>query len=122
VALYRAADVMVVTPLRDGMNLVAKEFVASRPDDAGVLVLSEFAGAVDELRDAVIVNPHDPEALVESLATAVAMGEAEVRERMQRLRAAVSANDVHSWASSFLDHLAAHHASLHPTTVADGVR
>ncbi|MGD9997103.1 MAG: trehalose-6-phosphate synthase [Ilumatobacteraceae bacterium] len=122
VALYRAADVMVVTPLRDGMNLVAKEFVASRPDDAGVLVLSEFAGAVDELRDAVIVNPHDPEALVESLATAVAMGEAEMRDRMQRLRAAVSANDVHSWASSFLGHLAAHHASLHPTAVADGAR
>jgi trehalose 6-phosphate synthase len=111
VALYRAADVMVVTPLRDGMNLVAKEFVASRPDEAGVLVLSEFAGAVDELTDAVIVNPHDPDALVEALATAVAMSDDEARERMRRLRAAVSANDVHSWATSFLDQLAQHHAA-----------
>jgi trehalose 6-phosphate synthase len=122
VALYRAADVMVVTPLRDGMNLVAKEFVASRPDEAGVLVLSEFAGAVDELLDAVIVNPHDPEALVESLATAIAMNDTEARDRMRRLRAAVSANDVHSWAKAFLDRLAEHHAAPDSTTVADGVR
>ncbi|MBI5088515.1 MAG: trehalose-6-phosphate synthase [Actinobacteria bacterium] len=122
VALYRAADVMVVTPLRDGMNLVAKEFVASRPDESGVLVLSEFAGAVDELRDAVIVNPHDPEALVESLATAIAMDDAEARRRMRSLRAAVSANDVHSWATAFLGRLADHHAARDSTTVADGVR
>jgi trehalose 6-phosphate synthase len=108
VALYRAADVMVVTPLRDGMNLVAKEFVASRSDEAGVLVLSEFAGAVDELHDAVVVNPHDPDALVEALATATDMSLDEARSRMRRLRAAVAANDVHMWATSFLGRLAHH--------------
>jgi trehalose 6-phosphate synthase len=109
VALYRAADVMVVTPLRDGMNLVAKEFVAARPDEAGVLVLSEFAGAVDELTDAVIVNPHDPDALVEALAVATDMDPEEARRRMVRMRASVAANDVHGWAQSFLDRLAMHH-------------
>lgn len=108
VALYRAADVMVVTPLRDGMNLVAKEFVMSRPDEAGVLVLSEFAGAVDELGDAVVVNPHDPEALMDALAMATDMDAGEARARMVRLRAAVAANDVHGWAESFLGRLAKH--------------
>ena len=58
-ALYRAADIMVVTPYRDGMNLVAKEYVACRYDDDGALVLSEFAGAADELRQAWLVNPYD---------------------------------------------------------------
>lgn len=105
VALYRAADVMLVTPLRDGMNLVSKEFVASRRDEQGVLVLSEFAGAVDELTDAVIVNPHDPESLVAALQSAIAMPPAEARERMHRLRAAVASNDVHGWAASFIDRL-----------------
>lgn len=105
-ALYQAADVMVVTPLRDGMNLVAKEFVASRTDEAGVLVLSEFAGAVDELHDALVVNPHDPDALVEALAAAIDMSDDEAAGRMRRLRATVLANDVHVWASSFLGRLA----------------
>jgi trehalose 6-phosphate synthase len=109
VALYRAADVMLVTPLRDGMNLVAKEFVVSRPDEGGVLVLSEFAGAVDELRDAVVVNPHDPGALVEALARAIDMDRAEARGRMHQLRESVAANDVHGWAASFLDRLAGRH-------------
>ena len=102
VSLYRAADVMVVTPLRDGMNLVAKEFVAARIDGRGTLVLSEFAGAVDELTDAVIVNPHDPEALVAALETAIAIEPAEAATRMAALRAAVAANDVHHWAGRFL--------------------
>jgi len=105
VALYRAADVMLVTPLRDGMNLVSKEFVASRRDEQGVLVLSEFAGAVDELTDAVIVNPHDPESLVAALQTAISMSPTEARRRMRRLRAAVASNDVHGWATSFIDRL-----------------
>jgi trehalose-6-phosphate synthase len=108
IALYRAADVMVVTPLRDGMNLVAKEFVAARTDEAGVLVLSEFAGAVDELTDSVVVNPHDPDALVDALSQATEMDADEARSRMRRLRTAVQANDVHHWATSFLDRLAAH--------------
>lgn len=105
VALYRAADVMLVTPLRDGMNLVAKEFVAARRDGCGVLVLSEFAGAVDELIDAVVVNPHDPEALVASMEWAVSMQPDEVAARMRALRLAVEANDVHHWATSFLGRL-----------------
>ncbi len=102
VSLYRAADVMVVTPLRDGMNLVAKEFVAARVDGHGTLVLSEFAGAVDELSDAVVVNPHDPEALIAALETAVVMSPDESAARMGALRAAVAANDVHHWAGRFL--------------------
>src|SRR5690606_29412831 len=71
VALYRTADVMLVTPLRDGMNLVAKEYVASRVDERGVLVLSEFAGAAHELRDAMLVNPFDPEGLASGIAEAI---------------------------------------------------
>jgi hypothetical protein len=71
VGLYRAADVMVVTPVRDGMNLVAKEFVAARPDEDGVLVLSEFAGAAAELREALLVNPFAIDQLAETYARAL---------------------------------------------------
>jgi len=102
VPLYMAADLMVVTPLRDGMNLVAKEFVASRRDGRGVLVLSEFAGAADELIDAVLVNPHDAESVVAALRAALAMPDDEVAERMRRLRSVVATHDVHEWAESFL--------------------
>ncbi|MEP7067416.1 MAG: trehalose-6-phosphate synthase [Gemmatimonadota bacterium] len=101
-ALYNAADVMLVTPLRDGMNLVAKEFVAARTDCDGVLVLSEFAGAADELTRAVIVNPYDVDGLAESLHMALQMPEPERRERMQSLRAHVMENDVSRWSSGFL--------------------
>jgi trehalose 6-phosphate synthase len=102
IALYRAADVMVVTPLRDGMNLVAKEFVASRVDDTGVLVLSEFAGAVDELGDAVVVNPHDPDALAAAFETAITMSADEARRRMVTMRDVVAGHDVATWADQFL--------------------
>jgi trehalose 6-phosphate synthase len=105
VALYLVADVMVVTPLRDGMNLVAKEFVAARGGEGGVLLLSEFAGAVDEFGDAVIVNPHDPEALVAALDTAVSMRPAEAATRMAALHEALLANDAQDWAASFIDRL-----------------
>ena len=105
VALYSAADVMLVTPLRDGMNLVAKEFVASRADADGVLVLSEFAGAADELRDAVVVNPYDVEALRLAILQALTMEEAERRERMRKLRKVVLEHDVHKWANEFVEHL-----------------
>jgi len=101
-ALYRAADIMVVTPLRDGMNLVSKEFAASRSDEDGVLLLSEFAGAVDELRDAVIVNPYDVDGVAESMHAALTMDGAERRGRMRRLRAQVFEHDVHRWAKEFL--------------------
>ncbi len=105
VALYRAADVMLVTPLRDGMNLVAKEFVASRIDGDGVLVLSEFAGAAWELPEAIQVNPYDTEGTAEGFYRALTMDADERRARLAPLRARVQAFDVHHWVSSFLDQL-----------------
>ncbi|MFN7953184.1 MAG: bifunctional alpha,alpha-trehalose-phosphate synthase (UDP-forming)/trehalose-phosphatase [bacterium] len=106
-ALYRAADVMLVTPLRDGMNLVAKEFVASRTDGDGVLVLSEFAGAADELFGALIVNPYDIEDAAQTFHRALTMSEGERRERMATLRARVRHYDVHRWQREFLADLEA---------------
>jgi trehalose 6-phosphate synthase/phosphatase len=105
-ALYRTADVMLVTPLRDGMNLVAKEFVACRTDESGVLVLSEFAGAADELTDALLVNPYDLEGVAETIQRALTMDRAERRRRLSALRVSVRANDVHHWAANFLEALA----------------
>jgi trehalose 6-phosphate synthase/phosphatase len=107
VALYRAADAMLVTPLRDGMNLVAKEFIASRTDGDGVLVLSEFAGASWELPEALQVNPYDLEATAESYYRALTMDEEERRRRLRPLRVRVANYDVHRWASAFLDQLEA---------------
>ncbi|MFG0306509.1 MAG: trehalose-6-phosphate synthase [Phycisphaerales bacterium JB040] len=104
-AMYLAADVMVVTSYRDGMNLVAKEYIAARHDDTGVLVLSEFTGAAAELTDAVIVNPHDLDGLASALERAVHMPEAEMNQRMSRLRKHVAEHDVHRWALSFLERL-----------------
>jgi len=106
VALYLAADVMLVTALRDGMNLVAKEYVATRIDNRGVLVLSEFTGAADELRQAVRVNPHDIEGVKAAIMTAVEMTPAEQGKRMRSLRRRVLENDVAAWSSSFLAALA----------------
>src|SRR5690349_667765 len=105
VALYRAADVMLVTPLRDGMNLVAKEFVASRIDEDGVLVLSEFAGASWELAEAIQVNPYDVEATAESYYRALGMTPEERRARLAPLRTRVETYDVHHWAKTFLEQL-----------------
>ena len=102
VALYLAADVMLVTALRDGMNLVAKEYIATRRDNRGVLVLSEFTGAADELRQAVRVNPHDIEGLKDAIMTAVQMPAAEQGKRMRALRKRVLEHDVNAWSSSFL--------------------
>ncbi len=105
VGLYRAADVMAVTPLRDGMNLVAKEFIASRTDDDGVLLLSEFAGAAEELREAVQVNPNDIDAVADALASALTMAPEERRTRMRALRERVRSQTVQRWAETFLDEL-----------------
>jgi len=102
VALYLAADVMLVTALRDGMNLVAKEYVASRFDNGGVLVLSEFAGASDELRTALRVNPHDIEGLKEAMLQAIDMPAGERSRRMRAMRKRVQEYDVARWSSSFL--------------------
>ncbi len=105
VGLYRAADVMLVTPLRDGMNLVAKEYVASRVDDDGVLVLSELAGAAAELREALQVNPYDLEATADTLRRALEMAPAERESRMRALRGHVRSFDVHRWAQRFVEEL-----------------
>ena len=107
IALYRAGDVMLVTPFRDGMNLVAKEYAAAHIDGDGVLVLSEFAGAADELTDAVLVNPHDDQALQQAIITAVEMHRHERRERMTGLRDQISKSDVQGWADRFLRELSA---------------
>ena len=107
IALYRAGDVMLVTPFRDGMNLVAKEYAASHIDGDGVLVLSEFAGAADELTDAVLVNPHDDRALQRAIVTAVEMHRHERRGRMAGLRDQIRKSDVQGWADRFLAQLAA---------------
>ncbi len=101
-ALYCAADVMLVTPLRDGMNLVAKEYVASRVDLGGVLVLSEFAGAATELHEAVQINPYDLDMQAEALERALTMSNDEQRSRMTSLRRSVFSGQVGGWARSFL--------------------
>ena len=105
-ALYRAADVMVVTPYRDGMNLVAKEYVACRYDDAGALVLSEFAGAADELRQAWLINPYDINGMKTALLEAYRAPDKETTRRMRAMRKTVLKNDVDAWARSFLTGLA----------------
>lgn len=111
-ALYRAADVMVVTPLRDGMNLVAKEYVACRYDNRGALVLSEFAGAASELKSAYLVNPHDINGMKAQLLEAIRAPRKENTRRMKALRRQVMDNDIDQWANAFLADLhavPAHH-------------
>lgn len=101
-ALYLAADALAVTSLRDGMNLVAKEYVACRFDERGVLLLSEFTGAADELRRAVLVNPHDINGIKAQMLTALHMSEREQGQRMRALRRVVFRRDVAHWSQSFL--------------------
>jgi alpha,alpha-trehalose-phosphate synthase [UDP-forming] len=102
VAYYVAADIMLVTPLRDGMNLVAKEYAATRVNDDGVLILSEFAGAAEQLTSAVIVNPYDVEAVADAIEQAATMPPGEQKRRMRRLRRAVNQSDVFDWARNCL--------------------
>jgi trehalose 6-phosphate synthase/phosphatase len=109
VALYGAADAMLVTPLRDGMNLVAKEFVTCRTDEDGVLVLSEFAGAAAEMGEALQVNPYDVDAMAQAYSDALEMPEEERRVRMRALRGRIAARDVHHWAQSFISTLEGEH-------------
>ena len=101
-ALYCAADVMMVTPLRDGMNLVAKEYVGARVDSGGALVLSEFAGAAGELRQAFLCNPHDLDGVKEALMRAIHVDPVEGRKRMHAMHTYLKAHDVRTWADSFL--------------------
>jgi trehalose-6-phosphate synthase len=121
---YRAADFCMVTSLHDGMNLVAKEFVAARDDNDGALILSQFTGASRELRDALIVNPYDTEQLSEAIRMALEMESEERRVRMRRMRQIVRSNNVYRWAGSLIADLAeiriqepeapTHSAASHP--------
>jgi trehalose 6-phosphate synthase/phosphatase len=114
-ALYRHADVALVTPLRDGMNLVAKEYVAAQVDEPGVLILSELAGAAEELQEALLVNPFDADAMAEALHRSLTMPPDERRARMTALRARVRENSVQAWVARFLD--AAERAASRPRAV-----
>ncbi len=102
---YRAASVCLVTSLHDGMNLVAKEFVASREDDRGVLILSTFAGAAFELQDALLVNPYDIQQVAGAIHRALNMSEEEQSARMHRLRSGVRENNIYRWAANLLSDL-----------------
>ncbi len=118
-AHYAAADVALVTPLRDGMNLVALEYIASRTDENGVLVLSEFAGAAEHLGQAYLVNPYDVESVATELARALSAPADELRSRMRALREAVALLDVHAWADRFLRQL---RACRHSVALGSGAR
>ncbi|MFP3578908.1 trehalose-6-phosphate synthase [Arthrobacter sp. SIMBA_036] len=102
VALYLAADVMLVTALRDGMNLVAKEYVTARSEDDGALVLSEFAGAADQLKQALLINPHDIDGLKSAILKAINLPPREARRRMKLMRKQILDHDVDYWSAEFL--------------------
>ena len=108
VALYTAADVMLVTPLCDGMNLVAKEYVAARTNNTGVLVLSEFTGSARELGGALLVNPHDIDGLVLTIDRALHMPDNEQERRITSMRKQIAKHDVYHWAETFLEAMAKH--------------
>jgi len=101
-AHYRAADVALVTPLRDGMNLVAHEYAAARTDEDGVLILSEFAGAAKHLKGAMLVNPYDVDSTTNAIHRALTMAPVEKRKRMRSLREEVMRLDVHRWADRYI--------------------
>ena len=103
---YRAADLCMVTSLHDGMNLVAKEFVAAREDEEGALILSQFTGASRELRDSIVVNPYDTEQLGAAIRLALEMDPEERRTRMQRMRRNVKEHNVYRWAGNLIAELA----------------
>jgi trehalose 6-phosphate synthase/phosphatase len=106
IALYHYADVALVTPLRDGMNLIAKEYLATKLEAAGVLILSERAGAEKELGEALIVNPSDPREVADAIRTALDMPKEEQRERNRTMQERLRRYDVRRWAEDFLDRLA----------------
>jgi trehalose 6-phosphate synthase len=102
-AYYRAADIALITPLKDGMNLVAKEYCAASIEDEGVLILSEFAGAAAQMKDgALLVNPHDIEGIADAIHQAFFMDKQERGSRMRRLRESVQRNDIFRWVDSYL--------------------
>jgi trehalose 6-phosphate synthase/phosphatase len=102
-AYYRTCEIALITPLKDGMNLVAKEYCASSVDDEGVLILSEFAGAAAQLRDgALLVNPYDIEGVADAIHEAFVMPQEERRARMSTLRQSIQRNDIFRWVDSYL--------------------
>jgi trehalose 6-phosphate synthase len=107
-AMFRLARIGLVTPVRDGMNLVAKEYVAAQdPDDPGVLVLSTMAGAAEELDDAILVNPHDVDAVAEGIHRGLCMPIEERRNRHRAMMDVLRRNDIGAWRKRFIDALAA---------------
>ncbi|MEE8664060.1 MAG: trehalose-6-phosphate synthase [Acetobacter sp.] len=118
---YRLADVGLVTPLRDGMNLVAKEFIAAQdPERPGALVLSTLAGAAPELPDAILINPHDPDDIAEALHLAINMSSSEKKQRWQSLNSAVQASTAGNWSRTFLTELRTAHAKNTEDSAAAG--
>jgi trehalose 6-phosphate synthase len=102
---YRAANLCMVTSLHDGMNLVAKEYVAARHDERGVLILSRFTGAARDLHDAIIVNPYDVDGTAEAIAQAIEMNVSEMEDRMRRMRRSVRERNIYWWAASLIGEL-----------------
>lgn len=110
-ALFAKADVALITPLRDGMNLVAKEYVASKQKESGVLILSELAGAIDELPEALRINPNDTSSIVKALKRALVMPKTEQRKRLQSMQRRLASYTVQRWASDFMEQLEQAHKS-----------
>ncbi len=115
-ALYQSADVALITPLRDGMNLVAKEYVASTIDQRGVLILSELAGAASELNEALLVNPTDVVDVSNAIARALAMPVPEQKQRMALMQKRLIDYDVIRWVNDFLDQLVQYKNGTKQTT------
>lgn len=105
VAFYKLANICVISPLHDGMNLVAKEYVSAHTDSSGVLVLSQFTGSVRELQEAIVINPYDTEDFADKLKEAVSMPKSEARQRMQKMRKQVAENNIYRWAGKVLSEL-----------------
>lgn len=118
-SLYRRADVMLVTPLRDGMNLVAKEFVAAKQRETGVLILSELAGAASELQEALQVNPHHSEQVTDAISTALAMPKGEQRQRLKTMQKRISSYNNVRWAHDFIAQLELTKGSKHKLNYLD---
>ena len=118
-AIYRDSDISLVTPLRDGMNLVAKEYVACQIDEPGVLVLSRLAGAAETMREALLVNPYNVDEMAEALHRALTMEEPERRLRMEALRQREIRDNVHAWVRTFLATAGSSRAALNPLTGSD---
>jgi trehalose 6-phosphate synthase len=116
---YRAADLCMVTSLHDGMNLVAKEFVAAREDEQGVLILSRFTGACHELADALLVNPYDTVELANAIRHALEMAPRECHTRMQRMRAVVRERNIYRWAGNLIGELCAVRTEIEPPLLRD---